>query len=82
MWDLSTGKLLRTVTDAHPPGTAILHVKFTDDRTIAVTSDSGGSVFALEFKRLLTCFYFNKLLLSTGLKSYQCLFFITLYYPI
>ena len=53
MWDLSTGKLLRTVTDAHPPGTAILHVKFTDDRTIAVTSDSGGSVFELEFKRLI-----------------------------
>ena len=27
MWDLTNGKLLRTITDAHPPGTAILHVK-------------------------------------------------------
>lgn len=27
MWDLANGKLLRTITDAHPPGTAILHVK-------------------------------------------------------
>ncbi len=27
MRDLANGKLLRTITDAHPPGTAILHVK-------------------------------------------------------
>uniref|UniRef100_A0A4W5KEV1 Uncharacterized protein n=1 Tax=Hucho hucho TaxID=62062 RepID=A0A4W5KEV1_9TELE len=27
MWDLANGKLLRTISDAHPPGTAILHVK-------------------------------------------------------
>lgn len=27
MWDLANGKLLRTITDAHPPGTAILHLK-------------------------------------------------------
>ena len=27
MWDLNTGKLLRTIADAHPPGTAVLHVK-------------------------------------------------------
>jgi len=53
MWDLTNGKLLRTVTEAHPPGVAVLHVKFTDDRTVAVMSDSGGSVFSLEFKRLI-----------------------------
>jgi len=53
MWDLSTGKLLRTITDAHPPGTAVLHVKFTDSLTLALCSDSGGSVFELEFKRLI-----------------------------
>ena len=27
MWDLTNGKLIRTITDVHPPGTAILHVK-------------------------------------------------------
>ncbi|KAK6181620.1 hypothetical protein SNE40_009442 [Patella caerulea] len=53
MWDLTNGKLIRTITDAHPQGTAILHVKFTDDLTLAVCSDSGGSVFELEFKRLI-----------------------------
>ncbi|XP_078620345.1 vacuolar protein sorting-associated protein 8 homolog isoform X1 [Branchiostoma floridae x Branchiostoma japonicum] len=53
MWDLTTGKLLRTITDAHPPGTAVLHIKFTDDPTLAVCCDSGGSVFELSFKRLM-----------------------------
>ncbi|XP_070185455.1 vacuolar protein sorting-associated protein 8 homolog isoform X3 [Littorina saxatilis] len=53
MWDLNTGKLLRTITDAHPPGTAVLHIKFTDSFVLAVCSDSGGSVFELEFKRLI-----------------------------
>jgi len=64
MWDLTSGKLLRTITDAHSPGVAVLSAKFTDDRTVAVMSDSGGSVFLLEFKRLL------------GLRSCdsQCLF--------
>ena len=27
MWDLTSGKLLRSITDAHPPGTAVLHIK-------------------------------------------------------
>ncbi|XP_074642624.1 vacuolar protein sorting-associated protein 8 homolog [Tubulanus polymorphus] len=53
MWDITNGKLLRTITDAHPPGTAVLHIKFTDDLTIATCNDSGGSVFELEFKRLI-----------------------------
>ncbi|XP_052813444.1 vacuolar protein sorting-associated protein 8 homolog isoform X3 [Mya arenaria] len=53
MWDLSNGKLIRTITDAHPPGTAVLHIKFTDSLVLAVCSDSGGSVFELEFKRLI-----------------------------
>uniref|UniRef100_A0A8B9KDJ9 VPS8 subunit of CORVET complex n=1 Tax=Astyanax mexicanus TaxID=7994 RepID=A0A8B9KDJ9_ASTMX len=50
MWDLANGKLLRTITDAHPPGTAILHIKFTDLPTLAVCNDSGGSVFELSFR--------------------------------
>ncbi|CAN7990373.1 unnamed protein product [Ixodes hexagonus] len=53
MWDLTSGKLLRTITDIHPPQTAILHVKFTDDPTLAICSDSGGSVFELNFRKVL-----------------------------
>jgi len=26
MWDLQSGKLLRSITDAHPMGSAVLHV--------------------------------------------------------
>jgi hypothetical protein len=26
MWDLSTGKCVRSILDAHPPGSAVLHV--------------------------------------------------------
>uniref|UniRef100_H2ZCD3 Uncharacterized protein n=1 Tax=Ciona savignyi TaxID=51511 RepID=H2ZCD3_CIOSA len=53
MYDVTNGKLLRTITDAHPPGTAVLHIKFTDDPTLAVCNDSGGSVFELNFRRLM-----------------------------
>lgn len=49
MWDLTNGKLLRTITDAHPQGQAVLHVRFTDNPKVALCSDSGGSVFDMEF---------------------------------
>jgi len=64
MWDLTTGKVLRTVVNIHSPGASVLHVKFTSDRTVALSNDSGGSLFALEFKRLI------------GVRSYDanCLF--------
>ncbi|XP_022112058.1 vacuolar protein sorting-associated protein 8 homolog isoform X1 [Acanthaster planci] len=53
MWDLTNGKLLRTITDAHPPGSAVLHIQFSDDPTMAICSDSGGSVFELSFRRVM-----------------------------
>lgn len=49
MWDLTNGKLLRTIADAHPLGHAVIHIKFTDSLTVALCCDSGGSVFDLEF---------------------------------
>ncbi|XP_075533254.1 vacuolar protein sorting 8 isoform X3 [Dermacentor variabilis] len=52
MWDLTNGKLLRTIVDIHPPQMAILHVKFTDDPTLAICSDSGGSVYELNFRQV------------------------------
>ena len=53
MFDTTNGKCLRTITDAHPYGNAILNLKFTDDLTLACFSDSGGSVFMCEFKRVM-----------------------------
>lgn len=53
MIDSTNGKVLRTLTEVHPPGTAVLHVKFTDSPTLALCSDSGGSVFELSFTRVM-----------------------------
>ncbi|XP_071002589.1 vacuolar protein sorting-associated protein 8 homolog isoform X3 [Oncorhynchus clarkii lewisi] len=72
MWDLANGKLLRTITDAHPPGTAILHVKFTDDPTLAVCNDSGGSVFELSFRRLMGMRTCESRCLFSGSKGEVC----------
>ncbi|XP_061914990.1 vacuolar protein sorting-associated protein 8 homolog isoform X3 [Entelurus aequoreus] len=72
MWDLANGKLLRTITDAHPPGTAILHVKFTADPTLAVCSDSGGSVFELTFRRVMGMRSCDSRCLFSGSKGEVC----------
>lgn len=50
IWDLVSRKLLGSITDAHPPGTAILHIKFIDDPTLATSDESRGSVFEMTFK--------------------------------
>ncbi|XP_036401275.1 LOW QUALITY PROTEIN: vacuolar protein sorting-associated protein 8 homolog [Megalops cyprinoides] len=72
MWDLANGKLLRTITEAHPPGTAILHVKFTDDPTLAVCNDSGGSVFELSFRRVMGVRSCESRCLFSGSKGEVC----------
>ncbi|CAL1577769.1 unnamed protein product [Knipowitschia caucasica] len=72
MWDLANGKLLRSITDAHPPGTAILHVKFTDDPTLAVCNDSGGSVFELAFRRVMGMRSCDSRCLFSGSKGEVC----------
>lgn len=65
MFDCSNGKLLRNISsDIHAPDTAILHIKFTHDPTIAVFSDSGGSVYVLQFTRHLKRGYQSKCLFS------------------
>ncbi|KAM4698795.1 vacuolar protein sorting-associated protein 8 homolog [Rhinophrynus dorsalis] len=72
MWDLASGKLLRSITDAHPPGTAILHIKFTDDPTLAICNDSGGSVFELNFKRVMGVRTCESRCLFSGSKGEVC----------
>ncbi|XP_028835782.1 vacuolar protein sorting-associated protein 8 homolog isoform X2 [Denticeps clupeoides] len=75
MWDLANGKLLRTITDAHPPGTAILHVKvlqFTDNPTLAICNDSGGSVFELSFRRVMGMRTCESRCLFSGSKGEVC----------
>ena len=49
MWDTENGKILRIMKDII--GSAVLHVKFTDDPTKAIMSNGTGSVFLMSFKR-------------------------------
>ncbi len=49
----NTGKLLQRLDDAHPIGAAVTHARFTDDPSIALVSDSGGSVFEIVFRKRL-----------------------------
>jgi WD40 repeat protein len=65
MYDCTNGKLLRNISnDIHAPATAILNIKFTHDPTIALFSDSGGSVYILQFTRHLKRGYQSKCLFS------------------
>ncbi|XP_067145381.1 vacuolar protein sorting-associated protein 8 homolog isoform X3 [Centruroides vittatus] len=74
MWDLTNGKLLRTILDAHPPQTAVLHIKFTDDPTLALCSDSGGSVFELNFKRVMGARTCDPKCIFSGSRGEVCAF--------
>ena len=65
MYDCSNGKLLRNITsDCHAADTAILNVKFTHDPTVALFSDSGGSVYVLQFTRHVKRDYQSRCLFS------------------
>ncbi|KAL5471029.1 hypothetical protein EMCRGX_G029102 [Ephydatia muelleri] len=63
-WDLTSNKCLRIIDNAHPPGFAVLSVKFTDDPGIVLFSNSGGNLFLVRLSRTL------------GLRSWQsdCIF--------
>lgn len=72
MWDLTSGRLLRTITDIHPPQMAILHAKFTDDPTLGVCSDSGGSVYELSFRKLLNSRTCDSVCIFSGSRGEVC----------
>lgn len=72
MWDLTSGRLLRTITDIHPPQMAILHAKFTDDPTLGICSDSGGSVYELSFRKLLNSRTCDSVCIFSGSRGEVC----------
>lgn len=53
-WDLSNGKCLRFIDDAHPAGFGVLSVKFTEDPNFVLFINTGGNLFSIKFKRTLT----------------------------
>ena len=49
----ATGRMLQSMEEAHPIGSAVTHLRFTDDPAIALAADSAGSVFEIVFRRKL-----------------------------
>ena len=49
-FDLTSGKQTMALDEAHPPGSAVIHTKFTDDPSVALICDSGGSVYEASHK--------------------------------
>jgi hypothetical protein len=76
MYDLTQpncgGKLLRLITDAHAIDNPVLHIKFTDDTKLAVFSDAGGSVFTLDFTRIMGIRRYNSTCLFSGSRGEVC----------
>ena len=52
LYDMTSGKMIQLINDVHPLGNAVINICFTDVCSIALCSDSGGSVFELNLKRL------------------------------
>lgn len=72
MFDTNSGKCLRQISEAHPSGNSILNLKFTDDSKLACFSDSGGSVFMLEFKRVMGMRTADSVCLFSGSRGEVC----------
>lgn len=72
MWDLTNGRLLRSISDAHFPNAGVVHVKFTDDRSLAVACDSRGSVFELKFRHLIGVRTCEAQCLFSGVRGETC----------
>lgn len=53
MIDTSSGDSIRVLTDAITPNSGVLNLKWTGKPTLALCSDTGGSVWSLSFTRRL-----------------------------
>ncbi|CAF1248120.1 unnamed protein product, partial [Didymodactylos carnosus] len=73
MYDCTNGKILRNISDCHLPDTAVLHVKYTHDPTLALFSDSSGSVYVMQFTRHIKRDYQSKCLFSGSRGEVCCI---------
>ncbi|OQR79338.1 vacuolar protein sorting-associated protein 8-like [Tropilaelaps mercedesae] len=72
MWDTSNGKLLRNLADVHTPNHGVLLLAFTDDPATAVVTDTGGSVFEVNFKKILTSRSYESSCIFSGSRGEVC----------
>ena len=73
-YDLTTGKLLRKLDDAHVLGSAIIRARFTHQKALALICDSGGSIFELSLKKTLGMRSYSSRCIFSGSRGEVCTF--------
>uniref|UniRef100_A0A0K2T121 Vacuolar protein sorting 8 homolog (S. cerevisiae) [Strongylocentrotus purpuratus] n=1 Tax=Lepeophtheirus salmonis TaxID=72036 RepID=A0A0K2T121_LEPSM len=71
-FDLLTGRQLRDLNETHPLGYAITHLFYTDDPTVAVFADSGGSVYEISMKKTFGLRGFKSRCIFSGSRGEVC----------
>ena len=73
-YDLTTGKLLRKLEDAHPLDSAIIRARFTHEKALALVCDSGGSVFEISLRKTLGVRSYSSRCIFSGSRGEVCTF--------
>ncbi len=71
-FDLQSGKQVLELPEAHPQGSAVLHIKLTDNPSVVLVCDSGGSVFEVQFKRTMGIRGYTSRCLFSGSRGEVC----------
>uniref|UniRef100_A0A336MXD4 CSON008771 protein n=1 Tax=Culicoides sonorensis TaxID=179676 RepID=A0A336MXD4_CULSO len=74
MLDTNKGNVLRSLMDVVAPNTGLLHIKWTDKPTLALCSDTGGSVWSLNFTRRMGIRGCESRCLFSGARGEVCTF--------
>lgn len=72
MIDTNKGDAIRSLGDAITPNSAVLCLKWTDRSSLALSLDSGGSVWSLSFTRRLGIRSFDSRCLFSGARGEVC----------
>eukprot|EP00095_Tigriopus_kingsejongensis_P008534 maker-scaffold81_size397536-snap-gene-2.19 protein:Tk08534 transcript:maker-scaffold81_size397536-snap-gene-2.19-mRNA-1 annotation:"hypothetical protein LOTGIDRAFT_215952" len=65
-FDINAGKVSTVLNDAHPVASPVIHVKYTDDPSLALISDAAGSIFEIQFKRAVSLKKFSSRCIFSG----------------
>lgn len=74
MVDATTGDIVRKLPDAHAPQTAVLHLRFTFLKNLALCGDSSGCVFSISFSKRLGVRSWDSKCLFSGARGEVCIF--------
>lgn len=74
MFDATKGTILRNMVELATPNSGILHIKWTEKPNLALCSDTGGSVWALNFTRRFGIRGCESRCLFSGARGEVCIF--------